>query len=255
MKNVSKINQQTFNAGKTVKIYSSENILQKPEDVILNILKEKLSGKRMLDIGVGAGRTTRHFAPCVKEYVGIDYSSNMIQACRQKFSDRKIVFQVCDVRRMDIFSDHSFDFVLFSYNGIDYMDREDRFKAFNEIKRVLHPDGFFCFSSHNIQNIGRFLKLSLDPVRCVPVLRRFLRVRFLIQKFNGLERIPYALIRDGGEDFRVLTYYIKPIEQIKQLREMGFKHIRIFSEINGDGLEEAGLKDDKKNRWLYYFCF
>lgn len=36
----------------------------------------------MLDIGVGAGQTTPYFAQSVKEYIGIDYSSQMIQACR-----------------------------------------------------------------------------------------------------------------------------------------------------------------------------
>ena len=38
----------------------------------------------MLDIGVGTGRTTMHFAGLVKEYVGVDYSSALIQACPEK---------------------------------------------------------------------------------------------------------------------------------------------------------------------------
>ena len=74
---------------------------------------------KMLDIGVGGGRTTLHFAPLVKEYVGIDYSQNMIKACQERFA--QVSFQTADARSMGIFKDSTFDFILFSYNGIDYI--------------------------------------------------------------------------------------------------------------------------------------
>ena len=58
-----------------VKEYSIQTTLHKPEQTILNILKPILPNMKMLDIGVGAGRTTIQFAPLVKEYIGIDYLS------------------------------------------------------------------------------------------------------------------------------------------------------------------------------------
>jgi ubiquinone/menaquinone biosynthesis C-methylase UbiE len=42
---------------------------------------------KMLDIGVGRGRTTMHFAQAAEEYWAIDYSEEMIAACRERFRD------------------------------------------------------------------------------------------------------------------------------------------------------------------------
>jgi ubiquinone/menaquinone biosynthesis C-methylase UbiE len=42
---------------------------------------------KMLDIGVGRGRTTMHFAQAAEEYWAIDYSEETIAACRERFRD------------------------------------------------------------------------------------------------------------------------------------------------------------------------
>lgn len=88
---------------------------------MLNELRTKLPEMRMLDIGVGAGRTTHHFAPLTKEYIGVDYSKNMIKARRRKFRNypKKLTFKVADARDLKLFGDKYFDFALFSFNGID----------------------------------------------------------------------------------------------------------------------------------------
>src|SRR5215470_12960135 len=41
-------------------------------------------GMAILDLGVGAGRTTPHLSAIASRYVGIDYSEEMIRACRMK---------------------------------------------------------------------------------------------------------------------------------------------------------------------------
>lgn len=102
---------------------------------------------KMLDIGVGAGRTTHYFAHLTKEYVGIDYSENMIKVCREKFQNypKKISFEVCDARSLKFFEDSYLDFVLFSYNGLDYMNHEDRLRVLREIRRATKEGGTFVF--------------------------------------------------------------------------------------------------------------
>ena len=107
----------------------------------------------MLDMGVGGGRTTRYFLPMASSYIGADYAPNMIAECKKKFKSKKI-FEVLDVRNMGKFSDNMFDFILFSYNGIDSFGPEDRETALKEIKRVLRSDGYFSFSTHNINWYG-----------------------------------------------------------------------------------------------------
>ena len=58
--------------------------LQPPErQTILRIMRPRLSAMRMLDVGVGGGRTTVHFADLVQEYAGVDYSEINDSECRE----------------------------------------------------------------------------------------------------------------------------------------------------------------------------
>ena len=102
----------------------------------------------------------------------------------------------------------------------------------------------FCFSTHSLQYLSQFLKISLckNPIRLWNILRRRKEVQMLLRQYKSFENIPYAMIRDGGEEFRVKTYYIQPEKQVEHLQKLGFKNIRIFSGTTG--LE---LSDYKKN--------
>ena len=132
------------------------------EKMILNQLRPWLPGQKMLDIGVGTGRTVEFFAPLVGSYVGVDYAPQMIDICETNFGGRwsKARFAVADVRNLSEFEAGSFDLVLFSFNGIDCISHEDRLKALEEIGRVCATDGIFCFSSHNLNGLGQLYKLN-----------------------------------------------------------------------------------------------
>src|SRR5262249_12955489 len=155
--------------------------LQPPEETILRLLLPGLATARMLDLGVGGGRTTLHFAKWVHEYVGADYSPSMITACQKRFSGypAHISFQVCDARALGLFESASFDFVLFSFNGLDYVGHDDRLKILQEIRRVGNPGGHFCFSSHNLNWCAQFFEwrrmLSLNPTIAARAAKRLLR--------------------------------------------------------------------------------
>ena len=131
-------NATTYAAADIVRYYSQLNRLQPAEAALLERLRHLLPGMKMLDVGVGGGRTTRHFAPLAQHYIGIDYSPEMVAACQQRFGEfgDSISFEICDARGLRQFDDNSFDFILFSFNGIDYVSHEDRLKIFQEIKRV-----------------------------------------------------------------------------------------------------------------------
>ena len=115
--------------------YIRELELQPPEAEVLEELRGELPKFKMLDIGVGAGRTTQHFAKLVKEYTGIDYSKTMIDACRVKFPQYRL--EVADARNLSIFDDSYFDFALFSFNGLDAVEHEERLKILHEIRRII----------------------------------------------------------------------------------------------------------------------
>ncbi len=253
-------NQIAYEVAEVVQSYSTLDYLQKPEQTIFNLLKADLYRMKMLDIGVGGGRTTVHFAPLVKEYVGVDYSESMIKACERRFSKReeKISFDVADVRSMHAFEDGYFDFILFSYNGLDSISHEDRLKSLAEIKRVGAAGGIFVFSTHNLQNLKDIYKVRFFPN---PIKLAYQIMSFCIMLFyNGLpgkyKNKPYAILRDRVHRFRFNHYFIRPAAQIDQLRSLGFKNIRLFSELSGEELDiynKNGL-DQNKDPWIYYMC-
>ena len=105
-------------------------------------------GMAILDMGVGGGRTTPYLSQKASRYVGIDYSEEMVRLCRDKFP--RTEFLVADASDLSAFSDGSFDAIVFSFNGLDYLfPEEQRWKCLRECWRVLRAGGVFVFSSHN----------------------------------------------------------------------------------------------------------
>ncbi len=253
-------NKRTYESQDVVLQYSNTSQLQKPEKAILVYLSNRLKDMKMLDMGIGGGRTTCNFMNLVSEYVGIDYSEDMINACTDRFkgSPRNISFKVCDVRSMEMFKDNYFDFILFSYNGLDSISHEDRQIALKEIHRVGYSNGFFCFSAHNLLGIDRLLRVRLfmNPMKMYREMLRCFLLRFRYNRhahFSELKNQDFAVINDGLHQFRSLTYYVKPKEQIRQLRR-DFYNIRVFSLENGREIPSRSHLDRLTDPWLYYLC-
>jgi ubiquinone/menaquinone biosynthesis C-methylase UbiE len=59
----------------------------------------------------------------------------LVQRVKKKYPNGD--FRVGDARDLSQFEDESFDFVLFSYNGIDVISHPDRLRTSREIYRVL----------------------------------------------------------------------------------------------------------------------
>ena len=78
-------NKAAYDSRDAIAIMSASEELQLPELSIVERLDGWLDGKAMIDIGVGGGRTTHHFAPRVGRYLGIDYSTEIIKACELRF--------------------------------------------------------------------------------------------------------------------------------------------------------------------------
>ena len=177
-------NRQVYITRDVVQHYRQLNQLQPAEQSILDLFGDEWSSIKMLDIGVGGGRTTQHFSRVVQEYVGVDYSDEMIAACQKRFpsSSQSRVFEVVDARDMSQFADNSFDFILFSFNGLDSLSHQDRLQVFQEVKRVGKSGGYFFFSSHSLQGLEREFnwrnQVSLNPLKTYVNLVMFGILRF-----------------------------------------------------------------------------
>lgn len=249
-------NKDSWNSDYAVQTYIAAEKLQKPEQTILNILKNKLPAMRMLDIGVGGGRTTLHFAPLVKEYIGCDYAENMVNACAERFPEAKESFRLGDARSMPEYETGYFDLILFSYNGIDYISHEDRCQSLKEIRRVGKEGGYFVFSTHNLLFLDKLYTIQAKK-KLKDFIYQFYSL-FMLILLNGLPgkymRRPYAVINDGTNRFSLKTYYIAPQAQIDQLMAAGFKNIRLFSIQTGTEIELTNIKETANDLWIYYLC-
>jgi len=253
-------NQKTYTSLDVVQHYSQLSALQPAEITVLKRLQAQLGSMKMLDIGVGGGRTTQHFSKVTAEYIGIDYSANMIAACQNRFSSScdKTQFRVCDVREMSQFKDNSFDFILFSFNGIDYISHAERLQVFKEIQRVGKSGGYFYFSSHNLSGFEQAFdfkqQFSLNPLKTYVnvVMSALLHVFNFPTTLKQLKISTHAILKDESHNFRLKTYYVRPQEQIDQLKSH-FSDVKVYSwksglEITGD---EMHCHTDL---WLYYLC-
>jgi ubiquinone/menaquinone biosynthesis C-methylase UbiE len=248
-------NQKAYGKSELVKYYVRWGKLLPPEEVILDLLRDRLAGMRMLDIGVGGGRTTTYFSDLVSDYVGIDYCPAMIAACQARLLDfpGKVTFEVGDARNMTQFPENAFDFILFSFNGIDGITWADRNLALREIHRVGKPGGYFCFSSHNLQSLDEYFKFKMhgNLLKLPTKIAKYILLRIFNGNYRQLLQMDYTIIRDGAHFFRIHTYYVKPEYQAGQLGKAGFKIVGIFK---NDGQEVKDNFQETESNWLYYLC-
>jgi ubiquinone/menaquinone biosynthesis C-methylase UbiE len=252
-------NHQVYIAREIVHHYSQLRQLQPAEQTILDLLRDKWSSMKMLDIGVGGGRTTQYFSSVVQEYIGIDYSEEMIAACQKRFHTQSSVFEVVDARDMSQFPDNSFDFILFSFNGIDVISHLDRLQVLREVSRIGKSRGYFFFSSHSLQGLEKEFNwkthISFNPFNTYVNMIMFTLLRFFNRSISQqqINTADYAIIQDESHNFRLKHYYVRPQEQLNQLKA-NFDNIRVYSWQSG--LELITQQDLSANTdmWLYYLC-
>jgi SAM-dependent methyltransferase len=158
---------------------------------------------------------------------------------------------------MKDFKNNSFDFVLFSFNGVDYMDHEDRIETMREIQRLIKAGGYFCFSTHNLNFLLKKCSIQLSKHPSILAKRtyqlmqmRLLNTRDAWKTIRNPSRYPrHTMVNDGAHDFQLKTYYISPVEQLKQLSELGFSDTKIHGLTDGREIKNPSTIMD---HWVYY---
>ena len=232
--------------------YGEDSDVIGAEDVILDFLRNDARRESVLEIGIGGGRTTPHLLAMTKDYVGVDYSTRMVEICRRKFDS---LFMVCDARNMSTFKDERFSTVVFWGNGIDEVSAQDRHLVLTEINRVLKKDGLFTLSSHNLDWNGipaymlEGFSLSRKTIRD-NVMRAGLYVfGRATQIWSKIRRKGYAVIWEYEEPEKVAVprYFIEQSTQVQQLLEAGFDEVQV--------LASDGFPLTDKNRGSDYLIF
>ena len=107
---------------------------------------------RVLDIAVGAGRTTGLLSGQAATYVGVDIAEAMLDLARERFPG--VDLRVGDARDLDGLAEVPFDLVVFSFNGIDSLDHHDRRRAMRAMRRVVAPSGRVVLSTFSIDGVS-----------------------------------------------------------------------------------------------------
>ena len=234
---MSENNKKAYNSDKVVKNYTEKFFLFKGENNLIERLKNNSNNGKMLDIGIGTGRTTHFFAKYFDKYVGIDYAGNMIKFAKEKYKDKSnCSFYELDATNMSIFNDNEFDFILFSFNGLDCVTIDDRIKILKEIKRVAKNGAIFSYSTHNIYNIPKLFKFRMprNPLNIPGEIKRFKKINSINEKPDVLIQKDFDIITDGDINFSVQYYYCNIGYEIESITKLGFSPFEFYSLKTGE---------------------
>lgn len=193
------------------------------------------AGTRVLDMGCGRGRTT---AILVDEYgadvQAFDIDPKILSDAAKARPD--IEFRIDDATKLAGYPGSTFDLVLFSFNGIDYIPtRSEREACYAQVARVLRQGGVFVYSSHN-----RWALLSNKDARRI---FRHNIWRLLI----GAD-----MLYEPGRMWSLALWHGTPETEIAMLNKAGLHRIGVWSRRRGIPSDDVDAA--KGEHWPYYIA-
>jgi SAM-dependent methyltransferase len=162
-------------------------------------------GKRILEVGCGAGTDLVRFAKGGAEVSGVDLAPSAIALATQNFEQQEIAadLRVADGETLP-FPDSSFDFVY--AHGVVQYTANDR-ALVEECRRVVKPGGTVVFQVYNriswLNALSKVMKVGLEHDDA-PVLKKYSigEFRALLRGFSSVriveERFPVKSRLHGG---------------------------------------------------------
>ncbi len=229
-----KLNQRawsTATAGRDLdynEVYTDEG-----ERVALELIRQEVRGKPILDLGVGRGRTIPLLQPLTNDYRALDYLPQMVEISRKRHPGVQV--ELGDARTLIGLPSAHFGLVQFSYNGIDAVRPSERSQVFSAVRRVLAPGGLFLFSTLNLGGPAsrqRPWHLALphtrDPLRfAVRLVRSLAWAPVHVARWFNLKRHTeagdgYAVAPLSAHHWSLVTHYTTLERQLAELEREGF---------------------------------
>ncbi len=103
------------------------------------LLAEQVTGRRALDFGCGAGRSTRFLRDLGYDVTGVDISAAMIHAARER--DPQGRYRLIEEDDLSGFTECAYDLVLCAYPFDNTPGEERRARLLSSLRSLLAPDG------------------------------------------------------------------------------------------------------------------
>jgi ubiquinone/menaquinone biosynthesis C-methylase UbiE len=116
--------------------------------------KELVKGKKVLDLGCGAGYGSFMLSEVAESVVGVDISPEAIDHAKETYKSSNLGFVVGDVGKLP-FKDREFNACV-CFEVIEHIDNPN--DLLKEVSRILDPKGVFVISTPN-----RAVKISSTP--------------------------------------------------------------------------------------------
>lgn len=237
---------QRYSSPEVMASYSKIDGLTPAEELLVG--SHVRLGDRVMDLGVGTGRTTPALVALASTYVGLDIVPEMVEECRRRHPG--LDFRVADATDLTGFATETFDVVVFSFNGIDHLISQSRESCLAECARVLVPEGRLIFSGHNPRAVLVLPRRhSLTPRVSYPRLAATSALRTVRRLARRLPTAAfwtgYGVVREsvhGGFTIQTST----PGVWEKQLAARGFSLDRVVS----SGYPHPGRTWEAD--WFYY---
>jgi SAM-dependent methyltransferase len=217
-----------------------------PETYCLNLVPPS-HRRSVIDIGIGAGRTTGPLSKMFKQYAGIDYSPEMVQAAKVEFPGADL--RVMDVRQLAL--EQSADCIMFSFNGIDCIPYEDRQAVLARVKKQLVPGGYYIYSTHNLRQRRADAWLNHFWVKELFRKRLYTSVPLVLNRLKHFREqsndamLGFAYVNDPAQRFDLLQVYVDIVKECEVLRRHGFS---VCATI-GNNKHAEGY--DVNDNWVY----
>lgn len=259
-----RINREAWRAQESVEWFRTlEGWTDAGERVATERIAAEVKGQPILDLGVGAGRTVPLLLAISQDYTAIDYTPELVAACKKKYPELRILSG--DARDLSAFADQSFALLVFSFNGIDAVNPEDRMKVLREAHRVLRAGGILLFSAHNQRGPGhgegfklgvyltrnpfklalRILRALVKSVRTISNYRRYSRLN---QRADG-----YSIMNAAAHNHGIVIHYITIEKQREQLAAAGFcPDPDIYGDLDGRLISSGD--DTSRYMWFHFIA-
>lgn len=248
--------QRVYASSRLVGQYDGRE-LNAGEEAVLAVIGPALVGRRVLELGCGAGAVTQRLLAATDDVVGLDVSPAMVEHCRATFTTG--TFVVGDLRDLTIFAPGEFGAVVAAANVLDILEHEERDGVFAEIRRLTATGGLFYFSAHNRRSTdavrmaarGPRPAFDVNPYRLLRGLAGYAVGTMNHRRLARYTRLSadYAILNDDAHRWSLLHHYITRAAQERELEGAGFTLGEVWAI---DGRTLSADQDDSESSELHY---